>query len=68
MWENDSISEEGEIYEVLSERTWMVRMKNGYEVLAFRYSEDPSPALGDRVLLQFNPYEMSRARVVKLLE
>jgi len=66
MWKEDSIEGIGEIFQELSERTWMARMKNGYEVLVFRYVEDPSPQVGEKVLLHFNPYDMSRGRIVEI--
>ena len=60
------ITTEGEIIEVLDERSYRATLPNGKIIHAHiplgARGESPL-AVGDRVCLQLNPYDFSRARI-----
>ena len=63
-----SIRVEGEVVEVLSARTYRVKLANGHRLLAFvsRRAQMKFPRLvpGNKVILEMSPYDLSEGRIV----
>ena len=64
----DPFKVEGEIVEVLSERTFRVQLANGHRLLGFVPAKARRSAgqlvPGQKVLLQLSPYDLSEARII----
>ena len=64
----NSIKAAGTIVEVLKQGAYRVQLANGHRCVARTSGElrlsFVKPALGDQVALEFNPYDLSRARIV----
>jgi translation initiation factor IF-1 len=66
----NQIQAKGVIVEVLRHGAYRVQLPNGHRCIA-RASGDlrlnfERPSIGDPVHLEFNPYDLSRARIVML--
>jgi translation initiation factor IF-1 len=64
----DPFKVEGEIVEVLSERTFRVQLANGHRLLGFIPAKARRSinqfAAGQKVLLQLSPYDLSEGRII----
>jgi len=63
----DAFKVEGKIVQVLSERTFRVRLANGHCLLGFiagkSLAKAPRLAVGNKVNLQLTPYDLSEGRI-----
>jgi translation initiation factor IF-1 len=64
----NEIHAKGTVVEVLRHGAYRVQMPNGHRCIARASGElrlsFERPSLGDHVHLEFNPYDLSRARIV----
>ena len=64
----DPFKVEGEIVEVLSDRTFRVQLANGHLLLGFVPAKGRRSAgafvAGQKVLLQLSPYDLSEGRII----
>jgi translation initiation factor IF-1 len=66
----DAFQVEGVVLEVLSERTCWVGWANGHRLVGFltrrRQAELGPPRLGQRLVVQVSPYDLSEGRIVSV--
>jgi translation initiation factor IF-1 len=64
----DCIEDAGAVIEVLRDGAYRVELANGHRCIARTTGQARANALafspGDRVTLEFHPYDLSRARIV----
>ena len=64
----DGIQVEGLVVEALSNRAYRVQLANGHRVRAFVTGKArlnfARMALGDKVLLEMSPYDLSEGRII----
>ena len=64
----DGIRVEGLVVEVLPNRTYWVELANGHRVRAFVTGKArmnfARMAMGDKVLLEMSPYDLSEGRII----
>jgi translation initiation factor IF-1 len=60
----DSLRAQGTITEVLCDGAYRVELANGHGCVGRASVEAPPLARGDKVTLEFHPYDLSRARIV----
>ena len=64
----DCIEDQGTVVEVMKEGAYRVELANGHRCIARTAGEARAKSLafvsGDRVSLEFHPYDLSRARIV----
>lgn len=64
----DAFQVEGQVVEVLSERTFRVQLPNGHCLLGFIPGKTrkviPPITAGDKVKLQLSPYDLSEGRII----
>jgi len=64
----DAFQVEGQVVEILSERTFRVQLSNGHCLLGFIPGKArkviPRIAVGQKVNLQLSPYDLSEGRIV----
>ena len=64
----DAITVEGDIVEVLPRMAYRVELSNGHRVLAHFRRRNPANsvvfAVGDRVLLELSPFDLSEGRII----
>ncbi|MFC1591532.1 translation initiation factor IF-1 [Thermodesulfobacteriota bacterium] len=65
---DDIIEMEGEVYETLPNAMFRVKLENGHKVMAHISGKMRMHYIkilpGDRVTVQFSPYDLSRGRIV----
>ncbi len=68
MARTDGIQAEGLVVEVLPNRTFRVELANGHRVRAFVTGQArmnfARVSVGDKVLLEMSPYDLSKGRIV----
>ena len=68
MARTDSIKVEGAVIEVLPNKTYRVELANGHRVLAFVAGRArlsfPRLSLGEKVMLEMSPYDLSEGRII----
>ncbi len=69
MARTDAFQVEGLIVEVLSAKTYRVKLANGHHLLGFvagRLKPDARPlGIGDKVRLELSPYDLSEGRILE---
>jgi translation initiation factor IF-1 len=68
MARTDGIQVEGSVVEILPNKTFRVELSNGHRVVAFVSGKArlnfPRLALGEKVMLEMSPYDLSEGRIV----
>lgn len=69
MAKEDTIKLEGEVVDVLPNATFKVKLENGMEVLSYisgkMRQHEIRILMGDMVLLEMTPYDLTRGRIVR---
>jgi translation initiation factor IF-1 len=67
MAKEDLIEMEGEVFELLPNATFRVRLENGYEIIAHTSGRMRKHKirvmLGDKVTVEMTPYDLTKGRI-----
>jgi translation initiation factor IF-1 len=64
----DHLQAQGTIIEVLEKGAYRAQLPNGHRCIAHAEKNAPGRAIGDSVQLAFHPYDLSKGRIVEIVQ